>query len=97
MPGYGDEDFEQETVLTTLRTSRKQRKCANCDAPISPGQRYARMFIPPVNGPAVTLAMHARPAECWWRDPADALAATGYELPGIAVLNPEFLPDGSGI
>lgn len=95
MPGYGDEDFEQETVLTTLRTSRKQRKCVNCDAPISPGQRYARMFIPPVNGPAVTLAMHARPAECWWHDPADALAPIRHELPAMTVLNPELIIGGA--
>jgi hypothetical protein len=84
MPGYAEQDYEPGTALTTVRVSRKLRECSWCGTAIRPGERYQRVFFPPGDGPAVTVAAHASPAECSWDDP-----------PEPAVLNPELIIRGA--
>jgi hypothetical protein len=88
MAGYADEDYEPGLVLVTYRVSRKLRTCEWCESVIRPGERYQRVFFPPRDGPAVTLAAHVSPAECDW-DVAPHLQ------PEPGVLNPELLHRGS--
>jgi hypothetical protein len=61
------------TVLTTVRTARKQRRCDSCRHPILPGQKYVRHFIPPgdsdIGNTACSVYVeHSPPGACLWDD-----------------------------
>ena len=57
-------------------------------------QSLALSVLPPGEGSWVVLEMHASPRECVWHRVAETIR---YQLPGQAVLNPEFLPGGGGM
>jgi hypothetical protein len=70
-PGWYDDDgyddMSPAVVLTTERTSRKLRTCANCLGAILPGDRYLRRFLPPdaEHATSMTIIEHASPGTCY--------------------------------
>ena len=91
MTRYDYEDYDDQLMLASVRTSRKRRICRTCGGEIRPGDRYRRVFFPQADRGACTHVMHASAGECMAVMAAAEARMARHWLPGQAVLNPEML------